>query len=183
MNVRWSTALLFGALLLALSNHMLGRACYDAVPASDPSERAAGDPVRARHALDAYLACLDSLAVRPLALPPSPGAGTGAAPVEPLPVQVYRRACGGALGASAFADYRRRYGAAALSVIRSVAEAEMASAAEFLLTPQAGAVGADSVWMAAFGRIAARTRGFHADLSSMLDVDPLPAHAGPAPAR
>ena len=179
MSVRWSTAVLVGALLLALSNQLLGRACYDAVPAVDPPARAAGESLPARRALDVYLACLDSLAVRPLAVRPSSGVGGGAEPVEPVPVQVYRRACGAALGTPAFAEYQRRYGAAALSVIRSVAEAEMASAAEFLLTPQAETVGADLVWMAAFGRIAARTRGFHADLSSMLDVDPMPA-ASPA---
>ena len=182
MTARWSTALLGGALLLALSNQMLGRACYDAAPGPDSPSRVVGDYVSARHELDLYLSCLDSLAIRPLSAPPAPPAAAGAPPVEPVPVQVYRRACGDPLVTSAFGDYTRRYGTAALSVIRSVAEAELASAAQFLLTPQARAVSADPVWMAAFGRIAARTRGFHADLSSTLSLDPAQADPGGAPA-
>ena len=111
MSARWSTALLGGALLLALSNQMLGRACYDAAPGIDSPSRVVGDFASARHEVDVYLSCVDSLAVRPLAAPPSPPVVAGAESVEQMPVQVYRRACGDRLGTSAFGDYQRRCGA------------------------------------------------------------------------
>ena len=177
MSIRWSTALFGGALLLAFSNQMLGRACYQAAPGVPSPAATVGDVVAARYELDRYLSCVDTLASRPL--PPVDGQADpeAASSTEPLPVQLYRRACGARLGNSEFADYERRYGTAALAVVRSLADAELAAAAQFLLTPRADAVAADPVWMAAFGRIAARTRGFHADLLSALAAAPTPASA------